>query len=250
MNLSLAYIKNESQVMFHNFSEEGNSKAHIYNIEDLQDNPPQSILLPESLAKSPEVQEKLVKTSQYAPIKIIKDDQISIDSFDSLNFEVAQSLTKEIYQTWSLKKNLNLVENMFEYVSNLKNLFPNDRTAFFEELWHILRTNLAATELTLAYNHLRKSEKEGEKNQLIRVVIAGNSKPNPAENKELGEALFKNYENKFSHNLELFSRDESTGEIVFLAKVHGSPVIIMAKTFECTALQLATLNCLFEGLNQ
>ncbi|MCR9203497.1 MAG: hypothetical protein NXH75_02900 [Halobacteriovoraceae bacterium] len=249
MNLSLAFVKNESQVLFQSFKEEG-SKAQIFDLEDLSEHTPQTILVPESLSQSSEVQEKLAKTSRYAPIKILKSQTIDSEAFDKITFDEALNMTKEIYQTWSLKKNLNLIENMFEYLEQLQNLFPNDRTAYFEELWHILRSNLAATEMTLVYNHMKKAEKEGEKNKLIRVVIEGQSKPNPTENTELGDALFKNYEGKFNHPLELYSRNEETGEIVFLAKVKESPVIIMAKNFECTALQLAALNCLFEGLNR
>lgn len=248
MNLSLAFVKNETQVLFHSFKEDSN-KAQIFNLEDLLEHTPQTILVPESLSLSAEVQEKLAKTSRYAPIKILKTERMDSDAFDKLGFEEALQMTKEIYQTWSLKKNLNLVENMFEYLGQLKSLFPNDRTAFFEELWHIMRSNLAATELTMVYNHMQKAEKEGEKNRLVRVVIQGQSKPNPSENKELGDALFKNYEGKFNHNLELYSRNDDSGEIVFLGKIKESPIIIMAKSFECTALQLAALNCLFDGLN-
>lgn len=249
MNISLAFVKNESQVLFHSFKEQG-QKAQIFDLEDLNENTPQTILVPESLSQSDEVQEKLAKTSQYAPIKILKNQKMDSDYFDRISFDEAFTMTKEIYQTWSLKKNLNLVENMFEYLDQLKALYPNDRTAFFEELWHVLRSNLAATEMTIVYNHMKRAEKEGEKNKLIRVVIQGETKPNPTENNELGEALFKNYEGKFNHPLELYSRNDETGEIVFLAMIKESPVIIMAKNFECTALQLSALNCLFEGLNR
>lgn len=252
MDLSLAFVKNESQVLYQTFGEEGHSKPQIMDIEDLESKPLHNILLPKSLLENAEssqvLKDKLERTNKYAPIKTIGDNGLTADSFDQLQREEATQITQSTYMTWSLRNNLHLVENIMAQVKHLKELWPNDRTAFFEELWHILRSNLGATQLTLAYNHLKKAEKEGEKNQLIRVVIEGQSKPNPSENKELGEALFKNYEGKFSRAFEVYSYNQESGEAVILAKINESPVIVMARVFEMTALQRATFNALFEGL--
>lgn len=257
MNLALAYVKSESKVCYKNFEvEEG--KTHILDIEDLQDKEVHGIFLNRGLLESEEktqlLNEKLsqtvYKSQKYAPIRPLSQDQLNADSFEHLTPEAAKAIIESTYSTWSLKNNLSLVENMMEQIDHLKPLFPNDRTTFFEELWHILRSNLGATSLTLAYNHLQKAEKENEKNKLVRVVIEGSSKPNPTENQELGEALFKNYEGKFQRNFEVYSYNEESGEVVFLAQVNESPVIIMAKVFGLTALQRATFNCLFEGLSR
>lgn len=252
MDLSLAFVKNESQVLYQTFNGEDNGKPQIMEIEDLESKPLHNILLPKELLEGEEksqiLKEKLDKTNKYAPIKTISGNSLTADSFDRLNLEDATKITQATYSTWALRNNLHLIENIMAQTKHLKELWPNDRTAFFEELWHILRSNLGATQLTLAYNHLRKAEKEGEKNQLIRVVIEGQSKPNPSENKELGEALFKNYEGKFSRAFEVYSYNEETGEAVLLAKINESPVIIMARLFEMTPLQRATFNALFEGL--
>lgn len=249
MDLSIAFVKNESQVLFQEFKNSENvAKAQIFDVEELENKDLHGILLPKELLESEILQEKLAKTSQYAPIKTLRADQMTAESFDSLKHEEAQHLTKAVYSSWTIKNNLRLIENMFANLSHLQGLFPNDRTAFFEELWHLMRSNLGATNLTIAYNHLKKAEKENEKNELIRVVVEGTAKPNPSENKELGEALFKNYEGKFARPFEVYSWDQETGQAVFLASVKESPVIIMATLFDLTQLQRATLNCLFEGL--
>ncbi|MEC7277208.1 MAG: hypothetical protein VXV96_12890 [Bdellovibrionota bacterium] len=248
MELSIAYVKNESQVLYQQYSEDSVGKPQIFELEDLDSKDLHGIILPKELLESDELKEKLSKTQRYAPIKTIASEQMSVDQFDSLGKEEALELTKNIYTSWTIRNNLNLVENMFANLEHLKGLFPNDRTAFFEELWHTLRSNLGATTLTLAYNHLKKAEKENEKNQLIRVVVEGTSKPNPSENKELGEALFKNYEGKFAKPFEVYSWNRETGQAVFLVMVKESPAIIMANLFDLTPLQRAALNCLFEGL--
>lgn len=251
MDLSIAYVKNQSQVLYQSFAAEELQKPQIFELEDLEGKDIHNILLPKSLIEGEdceELKEKLAKTNQYAPIKTISAEQISAEDFDRLGKDDALNITKQTYATWTLRNNLKLVENMFANIKHLKNLWPNDRTAFFEELWHLLRKNLGATTLTIAYNHMRKAEKEGEKNQLVRVVVEGQSRPNPSENKELGEALFKNYEGKFANNFETYSYDKESGQVVFLAQVNDSPIIIMGEIFELTPLQKATLNCLFEGL--
>lgn len=252
MDLSIAFVKNETQVLYQTFSSEEKGKPQIMDIEDLESKPLHNILLPKELIEGEEraelLREKLDKTNKYAPIKTISGQSITADSFDRLSAEEATKITESTYSTWTLRNNLHLVENLIAQITHLKQLWPNDRTAFFEELWHIMRSNLGATQLTLAYNHMKKAEKEGEKNQLIRVVIEGQSRPNPAENKELGEALFKNYEGKFSRAFETYSYSRESGEAVFLAKINESPIIIMAKVFDLTPLQKATFNALLEGL--
>lgn len=248
MNISLAFVKNERQVLFHSFEKEG-VKAQIFDLEDLSDHCPQTILISEELSQSSEVQEKLSSNTKYSPIKVIKDKTFDSDRFDNITLDEATKIIKETLETWSLKQNLNLIENMFEYIEQLESLFPNDRTAFFEELWHLMRINLAASNLTIVYNHMKKPDKSSDKNKLIRVVIEGQNKPNPTENQELGEALFKNYEGKFNQNFELYSKDEK-GALVFLGKVKESPLIILAESLSCGPLQLASLSCLFKGLNR
>ncbi len=252
MDLSIAFVKNESQVLYQTFNQEKLEKPQIFDIEDLEDKEIHGILLPKLLLEEEEkaklLTEKLNKTNKYAPIKTVSESQLTAELFDSLDSTTATEITKKTYSTWTLKNNLSLIENMFAQLSHLKALWPNDRTAFFEELWHLLRSNLGATQMTVAYNHLKKAEKEGDKNQLIRVVVEGKSRPNPSENKELGEALFKNYEGKFANPFEVYSWDIEKGQVVFLASIKESPVIIMAQLFDLTPLQRAALNCLFEGL--
>ena len=251
MNLSIAYVKNENQVMFHDFSvqeSQKDSRAQILNIEDLEAREMDTIFVPANLLDNETIIEKIGKESKFTPIKTVKEDELTAATFENIAASDAATLTKKVNTSWALHNNLNLLENLFENLQHLKALWPNDRTTFFEELWYLLKNNLGAKNLKLAYNHMQKAQKENEKNQLIRVVIEGNKIPNPTENKELGDALFKNYEGKFSQNFELHSYDVETGKVVILGSINNSPIIVMAETYGPTKLQKSLLTALFDGL--
>jgi hypothetical protein len=74
MDLSIAFVKNESQVLYQTFSQEKLEKPQIFDIEDLEDKEIHSILLPKLLLEEEEkaklLTEKLNKTNKYAPLKI------------------------------------------------------------------------------------------------------------------------------------------------------------------------------------
>ncbi len=247
MNLSIAFVKNENQVMYHDYCAP-TDRAQIFEIEELENRETDTIFVPTELLDNEEVIEKISKESKFTPIKPISADVLSADTFEKLDAEQAASLTKKVTSSWVLQNNLNLLENLFENISHLKALWPNDRTTFFEELWHLLKNNLGTKNLKLAYNHMQKAKKDSEKNQLIRVVIEGKKLPNPTENKELGDALFTNYQGQFTQNFNINSYDEESGKLVILGSINNSPVIIMAETFAPTKLQKALLKSLFDGL--
>ncbi len=247
MNLSIAFVKNENQVMYHDYSA-ASERAQIFEIEELENRETDTIFVPTELLDNEEVIEKISKESKFTPIKPISSDILNSDTFEKLGLQEASDLSKKVTTAWVLQNNLNLLENLFENINHLKGLWPNDRTTFFEELWHLLKNNLGTKNLKLAYNHLQKAKKDTEKNQLIRVVIEGKKLPNPTENKELGDALFTNYQGQFTQNFNVHSFDEENGELVILGSINNSPVIIMAESFAPSKLQKALLKSLFDGL--
>lgn len=247
MNLSIAFVKNENQVMYHDYCA-SNERAQIFEIEELENRETDTIFVPTELLDNELVIEKITKESKFTPIKPITSDILNADTFENLGAQQAAELSKKVSTAWVLQNNLNLLENLFENIDHLKALWPNDRTTFFEELWHLLKNNLGTKNLKLAYNHLQKAKKDSEKNQLIRVVIEGKKLPNPTENKELGDALFKNYQGQFTQNFNIHSFDEESGKLVILGSINNSPVIIMAESYSPTKLQRSLIKCLFDGL--
>lgn len=247
MNLSIAFVKNENQVMYHDFSN-NNDRAKIFEIEELQNIETDTIFVPTELLDNEEVLEKISKESKFTPIKPVSAEILNLARFEALDAQGGLALTQKVNTAWVLQNNLVLLENLFENINHLKMLWPNDRTTFFEELWYLLKNNLGSKNLKLAYNHLQKAKKDTEKNQLIRVVIEGKKLPNPTENKELGDALFTHYQGQFNQNFNIHSYEEASGKLVILGSINNSPIIIMAEGNALTKLQKALLKSLFDGL--
>lgn len=149
-----------------------------------------------------------------------------------------------------LRENLNTLSQLFPTLTHLKQLFPNERTTFFEELWHILNKNLGSSQLKIIFNHLESSQEESQKKKLIQVIVEGHHTPNPVENSDLGSELMKHYEKQFHSNFEVVEWDTEEGRLVILAQVHSSPCIIMSESIEFTFFQKSLLKALFDGLNQ
>jgi hypothetical protein len=247
MNLSVAFVKNENQVLYRQFIE-GTESSQIFDMDELKQKPLHGLFVPSDLMDAASVIERVESEAPYSPVRPVQEDFLNEQAFEKLNHAQTHGLLEKTFSTWTLQNNLHLLENLFETLDHLKALWPNDRTAFFEEVWNLLKVNLGTTSMTLAYNHMRKAKKEHEKNQLIRVVIEGERSPNPTENKELGLALFKNYEGQFTESFEVKSYDATKGELVALGSINTSPFIIMAKVFTLTTLQKALLKSLFDGL--
>ena len=82
------------------------------------------------------------------------------------------------------------------YQQNVKNsqlltkpfLLTNDRNAFFEELWFILKTNLATHELNIIFHDLKepteKQKEKGAKSQLCYSFVSGKKTPQIFDGKE------------------------------------------------------------------
>lgn len=248
MNFSLAFIKNNQQFLLQSFNTNvPESKAKHINLEDLSSQAVQAIFIPQEITESEEINSALEQEINKVAIFPIDNQTLSADDFDTLTAEKALDLFKRTYTPWVLKNNLSLLETIVPTTDHLKALWPNDRTAFFEELWHVLRKVLGARTLKITYNHMQKAQKEHEKNKLIRVIVEGDKKPQPVENKELGEALFKNYEGKFNDHFEVYEVSEDN-QVVCLASVNNSPIIIMAETYGITPIQKSLLIALFDIL--
>jgi hypothetical protein len=248
MNFSLAFIKNDQQFMLHDFTDNPTeTKAKHINLEDLSSHIVQAIFIPKEISHSEEITNALEQEMNKVAIFPIDEQTLSAEDFDTLKMEQALPLFQKTYSPWVLKNNLTLLETIVPTSNHLKSLWPNDRTAFFEELWHVLRKVLGARTLKLAYNHMQKAQKDHEKNKLIRVIVEGDKNPQPIENKELGEALFKNYEGKFNDHFEVHEISDDN-QVVCLANVNNSPIIIMAETYGITPIQKSLLTALFDIL--
>lgn len=146
--------------------------------------------------------------------------------------------------------NISLIDELFKTLEVLHKLWPNDRTAFFEQLWFIVKSNLAAKSLKLIYNDIILGKAENEKNKLIQACVDGKRMPNPTQGGELEAKIMGHYEKSFNQHFQISEYDKENGRLVLLARIKGSPVIMMAEVTQFTQLQKAILNSLFEGLQK
>ena len=152
-------------------------------------------------------------------------------------------------ENWILQNNVSLIEEIFKVRNHLLNLWPNDRSGFFEELWFILKTNLGATNLKLIYNDMIKAKTENEKNKLVKIKVVGDRFPGLSSVDEADELVLKSYEKDFGNNFEITDYNKEKGQLVICASIKKSPVLIMTNVYQLTRLQKAILSSLFEGLN-
>ncbi|MFT6068209.1 MAG: hypothetical protein ACJAT2_002923 [Bacteriovoracaceae bacterium] len=251
MNFQLAYIKNSQQIVLKDFGEnQTQSKGKIMDIDELPKLNLQGLFLPEELLQDTEFLGTLNSTTEVNPIRTAEEFGLDLDNFEALSTESATPYFKKVYESWILQNNLSLLEEMTNIYKHLNSLWANERTAFFEELWNLLKRNLGTSELTIVYNDVKKAKKEGEKNKLIRVKVHGKLKANPEEGGELEANLMKNYENLFSPSFEVVEFNKEKGQLVALCTIKKSPVIIMANVYGLTRLQKTILKTLVDGLQE
>ena len=148
---------------------------------------------------------------------------------------------------WSLEFNLFLLEELFAVITNLRLLGKDSRITLFEELWFILKNNLAAENLKIIFNNIQ--ENEGKKNQLIPIKVEGDKRPNPEDAGEEDIFILNNLKDSLTEEFQVIDIDLEKGKLMAGLNVLHSPVIILAEITQFTAIQKGLLKSLFNGLN-
>ncbi len=251
MDFQLAFIKNPQQIILKDFGQiTKEPRGKIMDIEELSNLNLQGLFLSETLLEDPEFLGNLTTSVEKNPIRTAEEINLNADLFENLTTEEATPYFHKVYNSWVLQNNLSLLEELTTVIKHLNNLWPNDRTAFFEEFWSIVRRNLGTSELTLVYNDMQKAKKEGEKNKLIKVKVHGTAKPNPEEGGELETKLMKNYEKLFQAEFEVVEYNKEKGQMVSVFTIKKSPVILMANIYGLTRLQKSLMKALIDGLQE
>ena len=109
------------------------------------------------------------KESKFYPIVPIQSLGISPELFANLEAENMKEILNKGVSRWVLNNNLQLIEQMHQTGKYLKDLWIKDRNTFFEELWFLIKTNLATTDLNIIFHDLKEpNEKQAEKNPCYR----------------------------------------------------------------------------------
>ena len=248
MNFTLAFTRTNNQILIRQFSsaDQGNSK--LVELNEIKNNDIDGFLFEENL-KSEDYLSAIEGELKFYPIRCANEFNLDFNIFEKLSTSDARIIFDKMRENWIMQNNLSLLEEIFKTKQHLANLWPNDRSGFFEELWFLLRSNLGAKNLKLIYNDIIKSKNEHEKNKLIKVKVQGTRFPELTSADEMDEMILKNYEKDFGNIFEITDYNKNKGQLVICASVKKSPILIMANIFQLTRLQKAILHSLFEGLN-
>ncbi len=256
MQFTLGALKNDEQVILKTFQIDGSSNdkirqhspSKIINVYDLKNSSLHGLLFSKE-KNSDDFINLIVVENKYFPVRNALDLQMALEQFESLSSEEGMKLFQKIRTPWVLQNNILALEDVFQIRNHLKQLWPNDRTGFFEEFWFFLKNQLGATELIFYYHDLIKATKEGEKNKLIKVKMTGFRHPSPQNLDEADEVVVKNYEPQMSGLLEMSDYNLAKGQLVIAGLLRKSSFLVLAKLPEFNRIQKALLTALFRGLN-
>jgi len=249
MQFNVGYVKSEKQFVLKGFDNGQGEDTKVLELEELKNSDLQALIYDETLIENEELKATLSEDSRFFPIRSNKELEISLDSFESLNFDSAEKMFKRVRDNWVLQNNVILMEELFPVITHLNTLWPNDRTSFFEELWFLVKSNIGAKELTIVFNDIQMAKKETEKNKLIHAKISGTNLPQPVAGGEFEDKLMDHYKNDFSHNFDIIEYNIEKGELVATGSIKTSPFVMMAKVYGLTRLQKALFKMLFDGLS-
>lgn len=252
MQCQMGYVKNANQLIIKemDFSSNSNS-SKVIGLDELQDQNLQVLFYEEEqLAEDDTLKEAMMISSKFYPIRIANELSLTKESFEKLENSQAQEVLSKVLSNWILQNNIILLEELYQVVDHLNALWPNDRTAFFEELWFILKNNLGASSIRLIYNDLKKIGKNDDKNTLIQVTIEGDKMPNPKEGAEFEKKLMDNYKEEFVNQFTVAEYLPEKGQLVLAGSIKKSPFLVMATVSEFTRLQQSIVQTFIQSLSR
>lgn len=192
------------------------------------------------------------KENKFYPIALLQSLELDKDAFEMLDAESLQALYNKVTNRWILNNNVKTIEQLYPTITYLKDMWIKDRNSFFEELWFIVKTNIASTELNIIFHDLKeptvKQEEKGEKPKLCYSYVQGEKIPNLFEGKDKEALLMKEYDGDFNDFFNITEYSKEKHQFTACAKIGLSPVLIMAKMPNFNQLQQSILIALFTGL--
>lgn len=246
MSLSIAFVQNLERVEILSFTQDSDATRGTCTVADLMDKNIQALLYKEQ-DNQEELNAWLKDEIKFYPVRPASKF-LNEDNFNSLGQSDTKELVSKMRTSWTLGNNISTLQEIFAIASHLKALWPNDRTAFFEELWFILRNNLGAYDLKLIYNDVELGKSENDKNKLIQACVEGSKKPSSKTGAELEKKLMSHYETSFGPLFQVLEMNQENEQMVSVASVNGSPILLMSKQYDLTQLQISLVSALFQGL--
>lgn len=252
MQLDIGVIQSENSMNIYSINTENNEfqtkRLETQNIKDQK----LDLLLFDENDQLDQLSSMIEKENQFYPISTLTALNLNKDSFGMLEGAELVSLHAKSLNRWLLNNNIQTIEQIYTSITYLKDLWIKDRNSFFEELWFLIKRNIAANDLTIIFHDLKelskKQEEKGEKPSLCYSKVTGTKIPNLKVGKEAEAHLMSEYEKEFNDffNITEFSKEKS--QFVACAKIGLSPILIMAKISQLNQLQQSILVALFSGL--
>ena len=254
MIISLGFVRSAGQILIKELDWAQNKlDSKLIDVTDLPDQNIQGLYIEDNEHYS-SLAGILEKEKSFYPIMDANDDQISLSTFESLPAQQFKDLYSKIINRWIMSQNLQTVEQFNAHINHFKSLWLKDRITFFEELWYWLKRNLGATDLTIIFNDVVKSEEKDENNEkrerpkLVQSLISGTKKANFHQGGAKEKELMSHYVEKFHDIFEVTEFNPAKGQFVATAQIERSPMIFMSRTSQLNQLQKSVLSGLFNGL--
>jgi hypothetical protein len=254
MSIKVGFVKSNSQVILKELDMTTKTvNSHLFDTVELKDKN-LNFLLFSSDDDISNLQDTLSEEGKFYPITPAESLGINKDTFEQLSYDDVIEVYSKVNARWILNNNIKTIESLYSTVSYLRDLWINDRNAFFEELWFILKTNLATHELTIIFNDLKepteKQQEKGAKAQLCHSFVKGYKTPQIFDGSDKETKIMQDYEKDFNDPFSVTEFDSTQGHLVATAKIELSPLLIMAKLNTFNQLQQSILISIFSGLSQ
>ncbi len=252
MSIRIGFIKSAAQLVIQTLDQANKStKSIVIDITELKEQD-LSLLLFSNEDDLSSVQDILNNEGKFYPVSPAESLGLQEEMFEDLNYEELIDLYAKVNARWILNNNINTIEQIYSSVTYLKDLWINDRNAFFEELWFILKTNLATHELNIIFHDLKepteKQKEKGAKSQLCYSFVSGKKTPQIFDGKEKEAKIMQDYEKDFIDQFNITEFDSNKGQLVATARIELSPILIMAKLNTFNQLQQSIITGLFAGI--
>jgi len=246
MTIRLAYLVSEQKAIIKSLN---NEPALFLSPDEINNEEFHALLYNKELEET-ELFSFLTEAVRFTPVLEAGSVEITPDSFESLSAEKGNTLYQIMRDSWTLQNTISLLNELVDVANHLRGLWVGDRSAFFEELWFVMKRVLCPTSLQLIHNEVDPTSKESQKLKLKQVLIKGTRHPQPQDGTELESKLMENYQGYFNSVFELCEYSKERGEIVLTATVNKSPLLIMATLPGLTPLQSSLLTPLFDLLQR
>ncbi len=254
MSIRVGFVKSNSQVILKELDMSSKSiSSHLFDTVELKDKN-LNFLLFNSSEDISNLQDTLAEEGKFYPITSADSFGINKENFESLSYEDTLEIYTKVNTRWILNNNIKTIETLYSTTTYLKDLWVNDRNAFFEELWFILKTNLATHELTIIFNDLKepteKQKEKGAKPELCHSYVKGEKTPQIFDGTAKENKVMSDYEKDFNETFSITEFNSEQGHLVATARIDLSPLLIMAKLNSFNQLQQSILISIFSGLGQ